>query len=128
MADQQSCRLTIITLDGSEHVTCTCGWQSVDFTSRTETTRCHDRHEQMHRDAQPGASTSAGNAEPKFRWNSHDVVPGAWCRWSLCAAPDRLAASDDKRCPDECPDSTIEEIPALGIWVDTSPGPDDGED
>jgi hypothetical protein len=45
---------------------------------------------------------------PEFWWNTHNNERGIWCRFSHVAVSAKLAASDDKLCPHECPDSTIE--------------------
>jgi len=49
-----------------------------------------------------------GEERAKFRWNIHYLPSGAWCRWSHVPVSAEAAARDDKRCPFECPDSTIE--------------------
>lgn len=47
-----------------------------------------------------------------YRWNYHSRDNGQWCRWSHVNVTEKLASSEDTRCPWECRNSKIEPAPA----------------
>jgi hypothetical protein len=56
----------------------------------------------------PAESGSVRDVSAWYRWTDHASARGTWCRWSKTEVSARLAEADDKRCPSDCPGSTIE--------------------